>query len=120
MGIRLKRIYKLGLFFLVVISLSYSLLWLFEKRFDEELWKSDVTARYKMVDNLIESQLLVQKSKSEVIAILGEPFSSSKIEKDIFVYKIGDPPSFFDSRKEHLLIIFVDQKVKNATMDFGD
>ncbi len=113
-----KRILRIGLFFLAVFVISYGLLWLFEKRFDKTQWESDPMHRYQMVDDLIESQLLMRKSKPEVIAILGEPTSSSNEEKDIFVYNIGDPPSFFNSRKEHLLIIFVNQKVDEVTLAY--
>ena len=120
MKLSLKRILKISLFFLVAAIVSYGLLWLFEKRFDEVQWKIDPSHRYQMVDDLIESQVLLNKSKSEVITILGNPFSSSSLEKDIFIYKIGDPPSFFDSRKEHLLIIFVNENVDEVTLAFDN
>ncbi|WP_299366104.1 hypothetical protein [Winogradskyella sp.] len=113
-----ERILKIGIFFLLVFLISHGLLWLFEERFDKTRWASDPLHRYEMVDDLIESQLLMQKPKPEVIAILGEPSSSSNTEKDMFIYKIGDPPSFFNSRKEHLLIIFVNQKVDEVTLAF--
>ncbi|WP_299114640.1 hypothetical protein [uncultured Winogradskyella sp.] len=111
-----KRIYKIGLFFLAVFSLSALLLWLFEKRFDKVLWENNSTQRYQMVDDLIESQILLGKTKDEVIVLLGQPYSSSNVEKDIFIYRLGDQPSFFNSRKEHLLILFINQKVDEATL----
>ena len=116
MKIQSKRIYKLIVFFLAVIVISGSLLYLFEKPFSETEWKENPLQRYKMVDDLIESQLLIDKSKSEVILLLGQPYSSSNIEKDIFIYRLGDQPSFFESRKEHLLIIFENQKVDEVTL----
>lgn len=118
MRLQPKRIYKIGLFFLAVLVISWSLLKLFEVPFDKTLWENNPSERYEMVDNLIESQLLMGKTKAEVIALLGQPYSSSTVEKDIFIYRLGDQPSFFKSRKEHLLIIFINQKVDEATLAF--
>ncbi|WP_299520922.1 hypothetical protein [Winogradskyella sp.] len=118
MALRLKRTHKIGIFFLAVFVISFSLLELFEERFKEERWTTNPAQRYKMVDDLIESQLLMYKSKLEVRKILGEPSSSSNAEKDIFIYSIGDLPNFFNSRKEHLLIIFVNQSVDEVTLAF--
>jgi len=115
---KLKRKHKLILFFFLAFAVSLSLIWLFEERFDDNEWKANPAQRYKMADDLIESQVLLRKSKSEVRTLLGEPTSSSNVEKDIFIYDIGDPPSFFDSRKEHLLIIFVNQSVDEVTLAY--
>jgi outer membrane protein assembly factor BamE (lipoprotein component of BamABCDE complex) len=116
MALQLKRIHKIGLFFLAVLVISWSLLKLFEVPFDKANWKTNPTERYEMVDDLIESQLLMGKTKVEVITLLGKPYSSSTTENDIFIYKLGDQPSFFKSRKEHLLIIFINQKVNEVTL----
>jgi len=116
MWLRLKRNDKIGLFFFVAFILSTSLIWLFEKRFDEAQWKSNRTQRYKMVDNLIESQILIGKTKDEVILLLGQPNYSANTQKDVLAYRLGDQPSFFESRREYLLIIFINQKVDEATL----
>ncbi len=114
--IKLKRNDKIGLFFFVAFIISSSLIWLFEERFTKEQWRTNPSQRYQMVDDLIESQILIDKTKDEVVLLLGEPYSSSTIEKDIFVYRLGDQPSFFKSKREHLLIIFIDQKVDKVTL----
>lgn len=116
MQLKLKRIYKIWLFVLAVLVISWSLLWLFEVPFNTELWKSSPTERYQMVDDLIESQELMGKTKAEVLTLLGKPNSSSTTQKDIFIYQLGEQPSFFKSRKEHLLIIFLNQKVDEVTL----
>lgn len=113
-----KRKYKVGLFFLLAIGISLPLVGLFQDRFEENQWKTNPTERHKMIDDLFESKVLTGKTKTEVISILGEPFSKSNTKKDIFIYNIGDPPSFFKSRKEHLLIIFVNQKVNKVTLAY--
>ncbi len=110
MPMQIKRNDKIGLFFFVAFILSMSLIWLFEERFDKERWRSQPSMRYKMADDIIESQLLIGKPKDEVIVILGQPNSSLSLEKDLFFYRLGTPPSFFEAKREQLLIIFVDQK----------
>lgn len=116
MNIKLKRNDKIGLFFFVAFIMSSSLIWLFEERFSKEQWRGQPTQRYKMVDDIIESQLLISKTKDEVIVLLGKPNSSSSIEKDIFLYRLGKPPSFFEAKREQLLIIFVNQRVNEVTL----
>lgn len=116
--IRLKRNDKIGLFFFIAFVISSSLIWLFEERFNEDQWAINPSQRYKMVDDLIESQILIKRSKAEVKDILGEPSSQSNHDKDIFVYNIGKQPSFFENRREHLLIIFEQQKVDEVTLAF--
>ena len=115
MWIKLKRNDKIGLFFFVAFILSTSLIWLFEERFDKEQWKSQPTMRYKMVDDIIESQLLIGKTKKEVTVLLGSPNSSTSAEKDFFLYKLGKAPSFIESKGEQLLIVFKHQKVEKVT-----
>lgn len=113
---KLKRREKIGLFLLVAFVLSISLIWLFEKRFDKDDWKNEPLSRYQMVDNLIESQLLIDKTKVEVLELLGRPSSSVSQEKDAFLYKIGTEPSFFESSPDQLLIVFEDDKVAKVTL----
>jgi hypothetical protein len=115
---RLKRNDKIGLFFFTAFVISSSLIWLFEERFNEDQWASNPSQRYKMVDDLIESQILINRSKAEVKNILGEPSSQSNDDRDIFVYNIGKQPSFFENRREHLLIIFELQRVDEVTLAF--
>ena len=114
--LRLKRNDKIGLFFFVAFIISTSLIWLFEERFKRQQWRSEPARRYKMVDDLIESQLLIDKTKDEVIVILGKPNSISTIEKDVFAYRLGEQPSFFEASREQLIVIFVNQKVEKVTL----
>lgn len=115
MRLKLKRNDKIGLFFFVAFIISSSLLWLFEERFSKGQWRSQPTTRYKMVDDIIESQLLIGKTKDEVIVLLGKPNTSSTNQQDVFVYRIGKSPSFFESKREQLLIVFENQLVTKVT-----
>lgn len=104
--LKLKRNDKIGLFFFVAFVLSTSLIYLFEERFDKNQWRANPSRRYQMVDDLIESQLLIGKTKDDVILLLGEPYSSIASGNDVFLYRLGKPPSFFESKREQLLIAF--------------
>ena len=113
---KLKRNNKIGLFFYAAFVLSTSLIFLFEERFDKNLWSTEPSKRHEMVDDLIESQILLDKTKNEVIAILGEPNSSITNDDAAFTYRLGQAPSFFKSKRERLLIVFVDNKVSRVTL----
>ena len=113
---RLYRTYKLVLLFFIASIVSYSLISLFEEPFDTDQWRSNWSVRHKMVDDLIESRLLIGKSKNEVLQLLGNPNNTSKGNKDFFTYKLGSPPSFFNSEPEYLMVVFVNGKVDKVTL----
>lgn len=113
---QLKRIGKIGLFFLVAIIIAFILINNLEKPFDAQKWLAEPLQRYEMVDDIIESQILIGKPKNEVFEILGQPDSQSNSSKDAFIYNIGNPPSFFSSQKEYLLIVFENQQVAEVTL----
>lgn len=111
MRFELKRIDKIGFFFFGAFIIGTSLIWLFEERFDSDNWHNQPTMRYKMVDDIVEQKLLLGKTKEQIIVLLGEPNSSTSKGKDIFLYNLGRPPSFFKTKREQLLVVFTDQKV---------
>lgn len=113
---QLKGIGKIGLFFLVATVLAFALINFLEEPFDEQKWRDEPLERYEMVDDIIESQILIGKPKKEVFKILGQPDSLFSEKKDAIIYAIGDPPSFFASQKEYLLVVFKNQKVDKVTL----
>lgn len=113
---KLKRNDIIGLSFFVAFVISTSLIYLFEERFDKESWLKQPTERHEMVDDLIESQVLLDKTKDEVIELLGFPDFRISQEKDCFLYKLGITPSFFQSKPEQLLIVFEDEKVFKVSL----
>ncbi|NNE31610.1 MAG: hypothetical protein HKN40_04500 [Winogradskyella sp.] len=116
MNFKLSRNNKIGLFFFLAFVISSSLIWLFEERFSKEQWRTEPRQRYKLVDDLIDSQILLDKTKNEVIQTLGEPYLKVNTINDAFIYKLGNPPSFVDAQQEQLFIIFVKQKVAEVTL----
>ena len=113
---QLKRSHKLGLFIAITLVVSTILLELFEKRFDQTDWANEPLQRYEMVDDLIESQLLLNKPEAEVLQLLGEPYLKINNDQNGFVYKLGTPPSFFGSEEEQLLIVFENGWVEKVTL----
>ncbi len=111
MKLRLNRKNTIGLIFFLAFVISTSLIFQFEERFTTENWKSNHTTRYKMVDDLIESQLLIGKTSEEVIEILGHPSTTRYKKSELFVYNIGKEPSFFEAQPDRLVVIFVNNKV---------
>lgn len=111
MRLRLKRTDKIGLFFFLAFVVSTSLIWFFEERFNQEIWHTAPGKRYEMLDDILENKFLMGKTKQEVISILGEPDKNLISDGDFFVYDLGNPPSFFDSEPQYLLVTFENEKV---------
>ena len=99
----LKRI---GGVLILAIIISYILLRVNEKQFDQNSWHDQPLKRYKMSKDIIASGLLVGKSKDEVIGLLGKADSSALIGKEHLIFRMGKPPSFFESTEAKLVIIF--------------
>ena len=112
---RLNRNDKIAFFFIVAFAISFSLIWIFEDQYDKDVWMNTPTERYKMADDIIESQMLLNKSKIEVIELLGEP-NAVLSDQNAFVYKLGSPPSFFSETKEHLLVVFTQNSVSKVSL----
>jgi hypothetical protein len=106
---------QIGLLFFIAFVVGTTLIYQFEERFDENLWRNELTRRYKLADDIIESQLLIGKTKEEVIALLGENYSTLSLDQESLIYKLGQPPSFFEPKMELLLILFANEKVIEVT-----
>lgn len=116
-----KKHHRLSLTFtgtLVITPIVYVLIisaWVFfdsyypTKSFNQISWKSDPMTRYEMTQDLIQSELLIGKSKTEIESILGE--QSSNFEKDHWRYEIGYVPSLLNIDPSMLDIYFVDDIV---------
>ncbi len=112
--LKISRADKIGFTFFFAIVLSTTLIWLFEERFDQDQWFSQRNLRYKMADDIIDSKLLINKTKKEVITLLG-PESPSELEgREHLSYRLGKTPSFFESKEEILVVIFKNGKVSHV------
>ena len=91
--------------------ISYFLLEANEKKFDQTAWSVYPTERYKMSKDIIESNLLVGKSKQDVRLLLGDAEVSNFQGRDHLIYALGQPPSFFGEAAAKLVVIFEDALV---------
>ena len=102
---------QIGLILFCAFVLATTIIYQFEERFSESLWKSQPTLRYKLADDIIDRELFIGKSQKEIISILGRP-SNFNLNGDVsFRYNLGVKPSFSESTRVQLLIVFNDNKV---------
>lgn len=113
---KLKRNYKIGLLFFLAFVIGMLLINLFEAQFDETTWKTKPNFRYEMVDDIIERGIFIGKKQKEIISLLGKPYKAKQTENDYFIYHIGEPPSFFNTKTEFLQITFKNQKVIKVSL----
>lgn len=85
-------------------------IWVFEERFDENVWQSNPSNRYKMADAIIDDAIFIGMTRPEIIDILGRPVDPFSDDQSVLNYKIGTPPSFSKDVREELVIIFVNKK----------
>ncbi|MDO6595512.1 hypothetical protein Q4512_01225 [Oceanihabitans sp. 2_MG-2023] len=94
-----------GVFVLATV-ISYFVIQLNEKQFDAVSWHTNPLSRYKMSKDIKESNVLIGKSKDAVVELLGKGEPSTLTGRDHLVYSLGKPPSFFETKKETLVVIF--------------
>ncbi|WP_418638087.1 hypothetical protein [Winogradskyella sp.] len=115
---RNNQVNQIGLILFSAFIISTSLHFVFEERFTEEQWKTRPMTRHKIVDDLIDSHVLLNKSKPDVIKSLGQP--SFTITKDIMLYELGLAPQFNSNQVEHLYIEFSDETVSKVSLTLYD
>ncbi|WP_460220689.1 hypothetical protein [Psychroserpens sp. MEBiC05023] len=108
---RLKKYDKVLLFFFVAAIAASSLIWLFEERFNASRWHSEPTLRYKMVDDIIDNELLIGLTQDEVFSLLGQPEFFNETSENQITYYLGKAPSFNRDLTNQLVIIFKDERV---------
>ena len=113
---RNNQVNQIGLILFSAFVISTSLHFVFEERFTEEQWKTRPMTRHKIVNDLIEDRLLLDKSKVDVINFLGEPSWILKTEKDIMLYELGLAPNRDNNQVEHLYIQFINNKVYKVSL----
>ncbi len=77
--------------------------------FDKEKWFTDEEERYEMSDNIIESNMLIGKTKTEIQQILGDGDNSD--QSDGWYYYLGYRPGFANIDPDVLYIEFKNGKV---------
>ena len=77
--------------------------------FDKEKWFADKETRYNLSEDIIESEMLIGKTKSEVRQILGDENNTD--QSDYWSYYLGFTPGFVNMDPDALVIEFKDGKV---------
>lgn len=79
----LSPVIYVGLIMIWIFSISYYP----TNEFDQSKWNSNIEERYKMSEHIIESEMLIGKTREEVIQILGTDFSSNNESR--IMYELG-------------------------------
>lgn len=79
------------------------------KDFDKQEWKSNIEERYQMSEDIIDSEILIGKSKQEVIELLGTEYWSNG--EDNISYYLGFVPEIANIDPDVLDIYFENGRV---------
>ena len=94
-----------GLLMLGFFSMSYHP----THDFDKQKWFADKEKRYELSEDIIDSKMLIGKTKSEVRQLLGDEGNTD--ESDYWNYYLGFRPGFANIDPDVLDIEFKDGKV---------
>ena len=101
----LSPIIYFGLVMIWIFSVSYYP----TNNFDQNEWNSNIEERYKMSEDIIESEMLIGKTRDDVINILGNNYSTNNENR--LSYELGFVPGLFNIDPAYLNIIFKNGKV---------
>ena len=103
---------------LILSPLTYIgiiMIWLFsiwyypEKEFNKDEWETNIEERYMMSEDIIDSEILIGKSKQEVIELLGTEYW--KYGEDHISYYLGFVPGIANIDPDVLDIYFENGRV---------
>lgn len=101
----LSPILYVGIIMIWIFSVSY-----YPKTdFNKQEWKGNKEERYKMSNDIIKSEILIGKTKEDVIELLGEDFYS--YDESHIAYDLGFVPGLFNIDPDVLDIYFEKGKV---------
>jgi hypothetical protein len=101
----LSPIIYFGLVMIWIFSVSYYP----TSDFDQNEWKSNIEERYKMSEDILESEMLIGKNRDEVINILGNNYSTNNENR--LSYELGFVPGLFNIDPDYLDIKFENEIV---------
>ncbi|MDC6362395.1 MULTISPECIES: hypothetical protein [Flavobacteriaceae] len=108
----LSPIVYIGLIAIWIISISYYP----NKDFERSKWKLNVEERYEMSSDIIESNILIGKTKEEITELLGPDFYSHG--ENHISYELGHVPGLFNIDPDYLDIYF-ENGVVNKVQQHG-
>ena len=81
------------IYFLIIMLWIFSISYYPSKDFDRQKWISDKEKRYELSEEIIESEMLIGKTKAEVKQILGDEQNAD--DSDLWNYYLGYKPQLF-------------------------
>ena len=82
------------------------------RKFDETVWRTDKEKRYEMTQDIIDNELLIGKTKNEIMKTLGDDFF--KYDENHWGYDVGFVPRLLNIDPDILDIHFKDDKVESV------
>lgn len=104
-AIILSPLLYIGIIMIWVFSISYYP----NVTFNKQKWDSNYEERYKMSKDIIKSDILIGKTKDEIIELLGNDFYA--YDKNHISYELGFVPELFNIDPVFLDIYFENGKV---------
>ena len=80
--------------------------------FDRDRWLADEQKRFEMRDDIVESKILLGKTETELIELIGEP--SHKDSTGIWNYNLGMSGAGFGWQFNHLELTFENARVSKV------
>tara|TARA_B110000090_G_C13343816_1_gene432146 strand:+ start:624 stop:1106 length:483 start_codon:yes stop_codon:yes gene_type:complete len=77
------------LYFTLNILFFNSITKVSKQRFNETLWKKEISQRHQMIEDLLKSKYLIGKSKDTINNLFGKPKKRIE-EKNIYIYELID------------------------------
>jgi uncharacterized membrane protein len=94
---------------LLIISWIFCVSYYPKDRFSKQKWETNIEERYTMSKNIIKSEILIGKTKEEVIELLGNEYTN--YSEDHMGYYLGFVPRLFNIDPDYLDIYFENGKV---------
>lgn len=104
-SIILSPLIYLGIIYMMLFTISYYP----SNDFDKIKWDTNKAERYKMSEDIIESEILIGKTKTEIFQLLGNDFYS--YNNNHIAYELGFVPGLFNIDIDVLDIYFENEKV---------
>jgi hypothetical protein len=97
------------LYFGIILLWMFSISYYPSNEFNKQEWEANHEERYKMSEDIIDSKMLIGKTKEEITRLLGQDFWA--INKNHIAYKLGTLPRLFNIDPDALNIYFENEKV---------
>lgn len=100
------------LYFGIIMIWIFSISYYPKTDFDKNEWNENIEERYKMSNDIIKSEMLIGKTKEEVIKLLGDEYYS--YDESHIAYDLGIAPGLFNIDPNVLDIYFANGKVNKV------